>query len=455
MLKGSGVTLVTGAAQKSPADYAAGTFTNGTSSIGLDHGIILSTGDVRFITGPNNPSPCDTDSAPCISYDNLIDGDTDINAIVGISDNASVLEFDFIPDSDQLVFRYVFSSEEYVWWEKKEFNDAFALFVNGVNVATLPNGQAVTIHNVNQNVNSAYYVHNADNHLDTSMNGLTIVLTSHATVNPGTVNHFKIVIADVGDTGKDSNIFLEAGSFTALSPTITQTPTISPTFTISLTPTISPTFTTSKTHTISPTFSHSPTITKTHSITPTYTISHTFTHSPTITQTSTDTPTATPTATSTITDTNTPTFTHTPTATHSATITLTHTITQTHTHSPTFTISLTPTPIIPTATPSPVPASLVLHPRPASPNPFGTQGVWLTYWLSVDAKISVDVWTVSGERVRSMDPLWQKAGWQTWYWDGKNSHSQAVSSGIFVASIKAESQKAEHAQAFVKCASLH
>ncbi len=47
--------------------------------------------------------------------------------------DASMLEFDFIPESDTLHFKYVFGSEEYSDYVNSQFNDVFGYFVSGPN----------------------------------------------------------------------------------------------------------------------------------------------------------------------------------------------------------------------------------------------------------------------------------------------------------------------------------
>jgi hypothetical protein len=52
--------------------------------------------------------------------------------------DATVLEFDFVPTFSTVQFQYVFSSEEYSDFSNTSFNDVFAFFVNGVNIAVVP-----------------------------------------------------------------------------------------------------------------------------------------------------------------------------------------------------------------------------------------------------------------------------------------------------------------------------
>jgi hypothetical protein len=49
--------------------------------------------------------------------------------------------------------------------------------------------------------------------IETNFNGRTIPLTATATVIPGQTYHFKMVLADASDSGFDSAVFLQGGSF--------------------------------------------------------------------------------------------------------------------------------------------------------------------------------------------------------------------------------------------------
>lgn len=157
-------------------------------------------------------------------------------------------------------------------------------------------------------------------------------------------------------------------------PTITQTFTNSPTYTFTPTYTLTLTLTNSATFTITTTYTATPTITTTDTITLTNTISATYTDTGTITQTSTQTPTYTNSATYTTTPTNTLTYTGTPTVTGTYTFTAsptntnTDTTTQTSTISPTSTISATST-----ASPSITYSNTITRTSTASPTGTMTQ----------------------------------------------------------------------------------
>jgi hypothetical protein len=192
------------------------------------------------------------------------------------------------------------------------------------------------------------------------------------------------------------------------------------------TPTITPTFSISPTYTISPTITLTSTITPTPTITPTWSVSFTSTISPTLT--------ATPS--------------YSPTATMTATTTCSFTQTLSVTHSPTTTVTFTPT-ITPTLTPTPRP--LLLKLLPPNPSPARDKS-WLPYFLSTDADVDIEVWTMAGEPVRILHPGWRLAGYREDVWDLKNEAGNPVGSGIFIYRLRARSGRGETQQDFGKCA---
>src|SRR5262249_36262721 len=132
--------------------------------------------------------------------------------------DATVLEFDFVPSFSTLTFRYVFSSEEYNEYANSDYNDTFAFFVNGVNRALIPDTNTpVSINTINggepfgtDSQNPQFFRNNEIDTdggptIDTEMDGLTIVLTVTAPVNPNVTNHIKLAIADGQDDDFDSN----------------------------------------------------------------------------------------------------------------------------------------------------------------------------------------------------------------------------------------------------------
>jgi uncharacterized repeat protein (TIGR01451 family) len=143
--------------------------------------------------------------------------------------DAAVLEFDFVPASSTVSFRYVFASDEY-----NEFvgliNDVFAFFIDGQNVALVPGTSTpIAINTVNLDTNSAFYRNNDPSDLGiptpfgTQFDGFTTVLIATATLTPNVSHHIKLAIADTDDFVLDSAVFLQAASFVSENLTIGKT----------------------------------------------------------------------------------------------------------------------------------------------------------------------------------------------------------------------------------------
>ncbi|MHC5229821.1 choice-of-anchor L domain-containing protein [Enterococcus sp. LJL99] len=181
---------------------AASFFSNGMGTLGIDSGIILSTGDTQTANSHLGQP-----------------GDSDLSALTGANTYDAVsIEFDFVPQYSNLTFNYVFGSSEYPDYVGSVYNDSFAFFVNGSNEAIIPGTtDFVSINNVNSTSNSSYFISNTDNHLGdlpgTSFGGITTVLPINATVIPKQTNHIKIVIADTSDSILDSFVAIGSNSF--------------------------------------------------------------------------------------------------------------------------------------------------------------------------------------------------------------------------------------------------
>ena len=230
-----------------------GSFDASATNIDIPDGIVLATGNVDVAVGPNNGGNVS------LGGGNLGAGDDDLTALSTFNTNdAAILEFDFVPSGDSLIFNYIFASEEYNEYVCGTVNDAFGFFLSGpgisgpysndaVNLATIPNpvleGETipVTINSVNNgqsgsngtpsncnqvseqwNLNADYYVDNANNTDPNSVqfDGFTVILTAAAQVQCGETYHIKIAVADAGDTSYDSAVFLEGGSFSSNSANI-------------------------------------------------------------------------------------------------------------------------------------------------------------------------------------------------------------------------------------------
>ncbi len=227
-LIGAGVPVTN--IQFNGAPVAAGTFSGGTGIVGFAQGVVLSSGDIASVVGPQN-------LIGSTSTDNAWPGDPDLDGLVaGLTQDACVLEFDFeCPNTSVVSFQYVFSSEEFDEWVDTQYNDVFAFFLNGQNIALIPNTTTpVAINNVNcgnpwvpgGGPNCPLYTTNdcdsmglgyPCNALATEMDGITSVFSATGTVHPGP-NHIKLVVADRGDGVYDTNVFIRGQSFACASP---------------------------------------------------------------------------------------------------------------------------------------------------------------------------------------------------------------------------------------------
>jgi gliding motility-associated-like protein len=226
-LIGQGATVSNVVINCAPGGY--GTFTNSGTNLGINNGIILTTGQAYLAVGPDN----NTASSYANGYYYV---DPDLTAIEPLATNdPCIMEFDIIPQCNQLSIRFVFGSEEYPEFVNASFNDAFGFFITGpnpsgpaynsYNIALLPNGfTPVSIDNVNGGYNWNYYVNNAGGSW-VQYDGFTTVLTSNVNLVPCQSYHFKMAIADANDGIYDSGVFIDyLQCYTVLSASTSSTP---------------------------------------------------------------------------------------------------------------------------------------------------------------------------------------------------------------------------------------
>lgn len=228
----SGVTASN--ATYSGSQNTLASFTNGSSTnLGLPDGIILTTGIVNGNPSLSSPHP------GFASTSNSTAGDSQLNGLIpGFSTfDAAVFEFDLVPAGNILEFQYVFASEEYPEFAGSSFNDVFGFFISGadpnggsynnLNIALLAGSSTVVcINNINNQVNSSFYVDNAALNGQTIVfDGFTTVLTALVAVTAGQSYHLKMAVADAGDEVYDSAIFLKAQSMKSYVVTGLEVPT--------------------------------------------------------------------------------------------------------------------------------------------------------------------------------------------------------------------------------------
>jgi PKD repeat protein len=201
------------------SEAAIGYFSDSTSSIGFDYGLLLTTGNIMNAVGPNTLSGAGTSLN--------MPGDPMLDALIPgyISFDAVSINFDFTPQADTLVAcEFVFASEEYPEFVGSNFNDVFGFFINGPgtngwqNIAYIPETPIpVTINNVNQASFPQYYVNNTPGLL-LQYDAYTTPIRLEFPVQANQTYQFRIVIGDAGDGVFDSGVFIKGGSFLGNTP---------------------------------------------------------------------------------------------------------------------------------------------------------------------------------------------------------------------------------------------
>ncbi len=247
------------------------TETTTESTMQISRGIALTSGNSNLISlgmatnpGQSNSFSKGYNSSTPGELRKSTAGMNDMNILAGAVNwfNGAVLEFDFTPTGDSVVFRYVFGGEEYsdntnfTNYQCSAFNDKFGFLISGPgisggdsydndakNIARLNNGSEVGINSVNNGTvgssgtpNGAYICEGANDDWvqgtpspeflgtipGTALNGNTIPLyAAQGGLTPGATYHIKLLICDATDGAYDAIVYLEAGSFISPSPTLT------------------------------------------------------------------------------------------------------------------------------------------------------------------------------------------------------------------------------------------
>ena len=206
-----------------------GYFEANGSSWPFENGLIMTSGDVANAAGP--------ESGVLVDGDYSWPGDGDLEAFIpglnaGDTNNASVIEFDFVPVSNNISFDFIFAAEEYGTFQCT-FTDAFAFLLtdssgNTTNLAIVPGTNdpisVLTVRDdqynescesVNAEWFANYYGPGGLPPLTSPTNfiGHTEVMTAQSVVIPNELYNIKLVVADDGDTIYDSAVFIDGGSF--------------------------------------------------------------------------------------------------------------------------------------------------------------------------------------------------------------------------------------------------
>ena len=230
-LTGAGVDILNVEFFGEPA--AVGYFTDGNQAIGLQRGLIMTTGKVQSANGIVGADETGIDFAS--TGNQIYEPDSILGPLVDAPlRDLNRYRISFRPRSDSIRFRYVFASEEYPEFSCSPYNDVFGFFLNGpspdggapyqdFNIALVPGTNLpVAINNLHPAnavypncppYNVQYYNDNNQSNLQPTYDGLTHIFVAEARVIPCAVYHMTLAIADVFDALYDSAVFLEAYSF--------------------------------------------------------------------------------------------------------------------------------------------------------------------------------------------------------------------------------------------------
>ena len=226
---GSGIDLasvvVSLSGQSGGGVFSTGTYTNASGTYGIGDGIVLSSGAAGDYgdgpnTFPNNSTNFGTSATP--AQENLLDqitgGALDHNDVTELT-----LEFDMLVGFDTIFFNVTWGSEEYAEYIGTSFIDAFGLFVNGVNIASV-NGAPV---NVDHPDMGALRRHRARRHPRWRHRSLRSSWSTRSQSGvSATGNTLTFIIADSGDNILDSTVYLSQLGGEPPEPTVPEPATL-------------------------------------------------------------------------------------------------------------------------------------------------------------------------------------------------------------------------------------
>lgn len=205
-----------------------GYFKGGSAALGVDSGIVMSTG---YVASSGITTGIEKTGKDFASWDN--EGTASFPDLAQLTQgrlqNITLLEITFVPFADTLSFRYCFASEEYPEFSCDDYNDVFGFFIKGPgydqphNIALIPGTQLpVTINTLHppnplipgcDTLNFHLYVDNLHSNRQPTFDGFTKVFKAVAKVVPCQEYTIRLGLADVRDKIYDSAVFLEAKSF--------------------------------------------------------------------------------------------------------------------------------------------------------------------------------------------------------------------------------------------------
>jgi len=238
-------------------------FFTGNSTIGLDSGVVLSTGTINALCNSNCPNASTVPGNPggfngttfgfpwmgavtgSTTNNNLYNVSASVPTLLGFGtapndvNDAAVISFDFVPTLDTMHFRFVFASEEWPSFPCSSFNDVFGFFVSGPGISGgyysppgYPNGAEnyavipgtnipITITSINAtgyspstctNSYPTYFVPNVATSSGMTAH-YTTIMDVEFVVQPCQTYNFTMAIADGSDGALSSYVLMEANSF--------------------------------------------------------------------------------------------------------------------------------------------------------------------------------------------------------------------------------------------------
>ncbi|NEO54826.1 MAG: calcium-binding protein [Okeania sp. SIO3B5] len=206
--EGAVVPLSPSVGGTSPNGIGQSSFYDGTLPLGIDPGILLTSGD-------GSPPDLNTDSG--YSIDQLGNSDPDLQVVAdsafsgaGEVLDANILEFEFViedPNVSSVTFDLIFGSDEFPEFSDSSFVDVAGVFVNGNNAALFNNDLTQPLSVISNNLVLGNFIDNANNILPIEYDGVSSTLTVFAPVQQGE-NTIKFGVADTGDQILDSGLFI-------------------------------------------------------------------------------------------------------------------------------------------------------------------------------------------------------------------------------------------------------
>ena len=256
----TGITVI-GATYSAGSNTQGGTYSGfdlrsngGSTRLAINDGVILTSGEAEGALGPNQNRYTSGSGTGALGNESnpvngFLDGDTDLNTVIGPSgsQDANSITITFTADAtvQSVLFDFIFGSEEFPDFVGS-FNDAFAAFLDGTQISFDTDSSPITVNNnfflLNNSGFTAGTVDGVDNIpggededvagttavvFDIEYDGLTPVIRTQAPLDTTLVTHtLKFVIGDAGDDALDSGIFISGlqGSTQTLAGPVTSLP---------------------------------------------------------------------------------------------------------------------------------------------------------------------------------------------------------------------------------------